>query len=191
VSKHKFFVYLAHFPGKRAFLMDGSMMKETKRMTRVALIGAVLFCTFFSLSNILYLEAITIMIIAVAMVFDRRDSFQASLVFGVLLILYLGLTPWSIMYFIIYPCYSLLTNFLKPILKEKEWLLIVYGFILSCSTGLILDLPFILVSELVTIYYILTGLKTSLIQGALTAMEIALIYEPLEKILFKIKEMHK
>lgn len=171
--------------------MDGSMMKETKRMTRVALIGAVLFCTFFSLSNILYLEAITIMIIAVAMVFDRRDSFQASLVFGVLLILYLGLTPWSIMYFIIYPCYSLLTNFLKPVLKEKEWLLIVYGFILSCSTGLILDLPFILVSELVTIYYILTGLKTSLIQGALTAMEIALIYEPLEKILFKIKEMHK
>ena len=171
---------------------DGrDIMKETKRMTRVALIGAFLFCTFFSLSSILYLEAITLMIIAVAMVFDRRDSFQSSLVFGVLLILYLGLTPWSIMYFIIYPCYSLLTNFLKPTLKEKERLLIIYGFILSCSTGLILDLPFILVSKTVTIYYILTGLKTSLIQGTLTAMEIALIYQPLEKVLFKIKEMHK
>ncbi|HQB32278.1 MAG TPA: cytochrome B, partial [Erysipelotrichaceae bacterium] len=139
----------------------------------------------------LYLEAITLMIIAVAMVFDRRDSFQSALVFGVLLILYMGLTPWSIMYFIIYPCYSLLTSHLKPVLREKEWLLVVYGFILSCSTGLILDLPFILVSELVTIYYILTGLKTSLIQGALTAMEIVLIYQPIEKVLFKIKEMHK
>ncbi len=166
-------------------------MKETKRMTRVALIGAFLFCTFFSLSNILYLEAITLMIIAVAMVFDRRDSFQSSIVFGVLLIMYLGLTPWSIMYFVIYPCYSLLTNFLRPVLREKDWLLIIYGFILSCSTGLILDLPFILVSKTVTIYYILTGLKTSIIQGTLTAFEIVLIYEPLERVLFKIKEMHK
>ena len=96
------------------FFTRGFTMKETKRMARVALIGAFLFCTFFSLSNILYLEAITLMIIAVAMVFDRRDSFQSSLVFGVLLILYMGLTPWSIMYFIIYPCYSLLTNYLKP-----------------------------------------------------------------------------
>ena len=75
----------------------------------------------------------------------------------------------------------------KTLLKSKEWLLIVYGFILSCSTGLILDLPFILVSELVTIYYILTGLKTSLIQGTLTAMEIALIYKPLEKYYLKLR----
>ena len=172
------------------FLIEG-VMKETKRMTKNALIGAFLFCTFFSLSHILYLEAITLMIIAVAMVFDRRDSFQSSLVFGILLIMYLGLTPWSIMYFIIYPCYSLLTNYLRVVLKEKQWLLIVYGFILSCSTGLILDLPFILVSKTVTIYYILTGLKTSLIQGTLTAMEIALIYQPIEKALNKIKEMNK
>jgi len=163
-------------------------MTSTKRLCRIALIGAFLFVTFISLSNILYLEAITLMVISVSMVFDKRDSFLSCLILGCLLIIYMGLSPWSMMYLIIYPCYSLLTSLLKPALKKHSWLLITYGFLLSFSTGMLLDLPYIFVSKTVTIFYILSGLKTSVIQGALTAIEFTLIYEPLEKLLSKIKE---
>ncbi len=166
-------------------------MNGTRRLTRIALMSALMVTIFFAFSSILYVEAITLTVITVAMAFDKQDSFLATAIFGLILVIYLGLSPWAIMYLFIYPTYSLLTSLLRNTFDKHDWMLIVFGFILSCATGLILDLPFILLNSKVTIYYIISGLKTSLIQGSITAIEFALLYPTFVKVLRKIKEQWK
>ena len=163
-------------------------MSQTKRYARIAIMASFYFATFFAFSNILYLEAITLMVVCVGLVFDFNDAFLSAVIFGFLLVLYFGPTPWSIMYLAIYPLYSFLSSKLKKILLKSQVLLTIFGALLSFSTGMLLDLPFILVSKTVTMLYILSGLKTSIIQGAITAVEFILVSEPLLKALTKIKE---
>jgi len=89
---------------------------STKRLCRIAILAALEFVIFYSLSNILYIEAITLTIITVALALDKSEAILSSIVFGCILILYMGLTPWTIMYLMIYPLYSLLTIFNSTVL---------------------------------------------------------------------------
>ena len=162
-------------------------MKQTKKLARIALSGAFLFCTFYAFSNIIYLEAITLMVIAIALSYDTKDALLSCLVFGCLLFMLQGPTLWNLAYVVIYPVYSLLTSLLKPFLRKHNIAIVLWGFILAFSTGILLDLPFMLVNKTVTIVYIITSFKTSFIQGVLCSIEIITILEPITKILDKIK----
>lgn len=158
----------------------------TKKLCRIAIVAALEFVMFQSLSSILYIEAITLTIISVAVVFDIKEAALSSFIFGLMLNIFMGFTPWSIMYLIIYPLYSLFTSKLKKTLLQHPALFIGYGFLLSFLVGILLDIPFMLLDKNLTIIYILTSLKTSLIQGGLTALQFAFIFEPFYHILERI-----
>lgn len=165
-------------------------MSKTKRLTRDALLGAFLFVIMKSLSNILYVEAITISIVTIALVFDLSDSLLSSLTFSFLILMITGVSTWNLMYALIYSLYTLLTYLLKKPLLKHQFLLIPYCFFLAFLTGQLLDLPFILINKNVGLFYIITGLKTSLIQGIIVSIEAILIFEPMHKTLSKIKERY-
>ena len=56
-----------------------------------------------------------------------------------------------------------------------------YGAFFSFLTGQLVDLPFLLLSDTVTVLYMLMGLKTSLIQGCLTFLVLLFLFEPVRK----------
>ena len=76
---------------------------------------------------------------------------------------------------------------MKPVLKDH-----VLGYSLLCGllsfmTGQLLQLPYMLVSSKVTAFYLLAGLKTSLIQGGLSAVLCFVLFQPLRVALEKIE----
>lgn len=159
----------------------------TKKITLIAILGGLQYVAFTSMSMIAYLEVITTITVTFAMVFDRRDATMASLIFGALYLLTMGITPWGTMYFIIYPLYSLLIGTLKPFLARHFLLLCLTTGFLSFATGQLLQLPFIIFSKEVTLLYMIMGLRVSGIQFVLSFLFMSLTYHKITKALFYLK----
>lgn len=147
----------------------------------IALLASLEYVSFVLFSNFLYLEVITFLVVFVAMMFDLKESVFSSLIFALILILIQGFTFWNGMYLVIYPLYSFIISISKNFLHKHVKLLSVICGILSFLTGQLLQLPFLLVNKNVTIYYILAGLKTSLVQGVVSGILCYLLFESLKK----------
>lgn len=66
---------------------------------------------------------------------------------------------------------------------------ILICFLFSFLLGQLVDLPFLLFSDKVTMLYLLLGLKTSLIQGVITAIEAALFFDAFYTRINKVMEV--
>lgn len=152
-----------------------------KQLTRIALMASILEVVFISFSQILYLEAITLTIALFACVFDRKDAFWSSVIFGLLNLIIQGVSIWTFAYVLIFPLYSLLFSCTKKILLKYRWMIVVLVGLCSFGTGQLLDLPFILFSPKVTLIYVMLGLKTSIIQGCISALEALFLFDVLQK----------
>lgn len=149
--------------------------------------GCILQIVFGMFSDILYLECITLTIVLFALSFDIKEAFLAAIVFGIMnMALKQGVSVWSMMYCVIYPTYTLILGSIKKTCLKHLWLTVIVCGVLSFLTGQLLEIPFLLVSKTVTIYYILLGLKTSLIQGVVASISCAFLFRPLHEILMKI-----
>lgn len=165
---------------------------KTNEITRIAFLACIEFVVFTSFSDILYLECITMTIVLFALVFDRRECFWAAVVFGVInMIIRQGMTPWSLMYLIIYPSYTLLISWIKPGLLHHPIRVAVVTGVLSFLTGQFLQLPFILFSKKITVFYLIVGLKTSLFQGIFSGVASGFLYAPLYRSCLQIERRTK
>ncbi|MEG0076692.1 cytochrome B [Anaerorhabdus sp.] len=160
---------------------------DVRTLTKIAIMASIQSVVFTIFSQILYLEGITFTVCLFACAFKRNEAIFASLIFGMVNMLIQGINIWTMMYVVIYPTYSLIVSVLKPILLKRLGFMVFICGLLSFATGQLLDLPFILLSKEVTLFYIILGLKTSLIQGCLSAFMCLLIFEPCLKVLNKIQ----
>ncbi|MBM6831290.1 cytochrome B [Faecalicoccus acidiformans] len=159
-----------------------------KELCVIAIIGAIEFVVFTSFSFILYLECITFTVLIFSVVFPIKIAVSGAVVFDLLnIVLIQGITPWSLCYLGIYPVYSWIFSTWKQPLPKKLWLLAFVCAFFSFLTGQLLQLPFLLFSKTLTILYLILGLKTSLIQGALSAMICLFLYHPTKKALCAIE----
>ena len=159
-------------------------VKELCVISIIACIEAVVFTSF---SQVLYLEAITLTILMFAVVFKARIAFMGAVVYGLVNMVINGITPWTMMYFLIYPCYTMLVILMKPLLKNHVIGYSILCGLLSFLTGQLLQLPYLLFSSTVTAFYLLAGLKTSLIQGGLSVVLCFVLFQPLRVVLEKIE----
>lgn len=160
---------------------------SVKTLTRIAIMASIQSAIFTIFSQVLYLEGITFTVCLFACVFKKEEAVFASLIFAMVNMLVQGISIWTMMYVIIYPMYSLLiATFKQYWLKKPMALVILCGF-LSFLTGQLMDLPFIVFAKEITIFYILLGLKTSIIQGCLSALMCLMIFDPCLKVLQKIE----
>lgn len=164
--------------------MSKISVKELCVISIMACIEAVMFTVF---SQVLYLEGITLTVVLFACVFRCRTAFLAAVVYGFVNMLIHGATPWTMMYLLIYPAYSAIVSACRSLIGQRVLIWSVLCGILSFLTGQLLQLPFLLVSKTVTAIYLLTGLKTSLIQGCLSAVLCFLIFQPLRDVLERIE----
>ena len=159
-------------------------VKELCVISIIACIEAVVFTSF---SQVLYLEAITLTILMFAVVFKARIAFMGAVVYGLVNMVINGITPWTMMYFLIYPCYTMLVILMKPLLKNHVIGYSILCGLLSFLTGQLLQLPYLLFSSTVTAFYLLAGMKTSLIQGGLSVVLCFVLFQPLRVVLEKIE----
>lgn len=152
---------------------------SVKQIARIAMMAAMMAVVFTMFSQVLYLEAITLTIAVLALTFDRREVFYAALVFTLVNMLVQGVSIWTFAYCLIYPVYAVVFGSLKAKLLQHRWAAVVLVGFCSFATGQLLDLPFIVFSPKVTLIYIAMGLKTSLVQGLLSALEALFLLDPL------------
>ena len=165
---------------------------STRQLVRIAMMACIETVIFGSFSDILYLECITMTIVLFALVFDKKESFWAAVVFGIMnMLVRQGVNLWSMMYLIIYPLYSLLISALKRHLLNRFKRVAIITGILSFLTGQLLELPFLLFSTKITVFYLLMGLKTSLIQGCVSAVACGILGKSIFKVLIRIRKEMK
>jgi len=159
---------------------------KVKDLVLITVLASIQYVVFTSFSFVLYLEFITFVTVLFAMNFKRQEAVLGSIIFVIIYMLTSGITPWSMMYLIVYPTYSLLTSLLKPFFKKHFSALVVTCGFFSFATGQILQIPFLLFSKNITIYYLIAGLKVSIPQGIIAALVCRLLYYPLSKVLTRI-----
>ncbi len=157
-----------------------------KRLCANAVLAALLFAVFFMFSQILYLEFVTLTIILLALNIPKYNSIWIVTTFVVLVWLVYGLSLWSFMYIIIYPGFTLLLKALKPLLSKSVYFIAIFGFLMALLAGNLIDLPFLLFSKEITLFYVLMGFRTTLIQGGIAFLAVLFLYEPLAASLQKI-----
>ena len=82
---------------------------KTKELTRIAFMAAIEYVVFMMFSNILYLEAITLILVLFAVTFSLKESLTSSLIFSLLLMIQYGIHTWTIGYFIAFSLQTLLS----------------------------------------------------------------------------------
>ncbi|MGL5541420.1 MAG: hypothetical protein ACRDBX_07305 [Erysipelotrichaceae bacterium] len=160
---------------------------ETRTLTRVSFLGALLFASFALLSSVLYLEVITLCIVLYALTLSRKEAVLSTFVFTMVNMAFYGITPWTIAYVLVFVSYAMLTSMLRPFLQHRIYAIALWTMVLAFSTGMLLDLPFLLFSSKVTTLYLLLGVKTSIIQGVSAAIQVLVLFEPLQRILERIE----
>lgn len=163
---------------------------KTRELTHIALLACIMYVGFVSFSSVLYLEVITVITVLIGVTFKLKESLMASLVFAMINLLTNGIFPWTIMYLILFPCFSFLSYALRNLLIKSHVTQILICFLFSFLLGQLVDLPFMLFSGKVTMLYLLLGLKTSLIQGVITAIEAALFFDTFYIRIKKVMEGH-
>ncbi len=73
---------------------------KTKQLTRIAIMACMQYVVFTMFSQIIYLEAVTLVTVLFAVTFERREAVMASVVFALINLLTRGIMPWTIMYLI-------------------------------------------------------------------------------------------
>ena len=104
---------------------------SVKQLCVISIIACIEAVVFTSFSQLLYLEAITLTVLMFAVVFDKRISLMGALVYGLVNMVINGITPWTFMYFLIYPCYTLIVIAMKPVLKDC-----ILGYSVLCGVVL-------------------------------------------------------
>ena len=151
---------------------------NTKQLTHIAFLACIMMVAYLSFSSVLYLEILTFTALVIAVCLPLKESLMASFIFGLLMILLQGIFPWTVMYLVIFPVYVFFAYHLRKLLFLQSWLPVLINFLYSFLLGQLLDLPFLLFSKEATYLYWLMGIKTSLIQGCLSAAIAAFLFEP-------------
>lgn len=154
---------------------------KVRELSRVAILAAMLYVGFVMFSSILYLEVVTLMIVVYGSCLPLKESTMAGFIFGFLYLLSNGIFPWTVMYILIFPLYAFIGYLFRHHLRTYPHVSVLLCFFLSFLLGQLIDIPFLLFSNKITFLYILLGIKTSLIQGLVSAMQAYFLFEVCQK----------
>lgn len=161
---------------------------KTKELARIAIIAGIYEVMFTSFSNILYLEMITFTLCLFSMIFSKKIAIYSAFCFGMVNMLVMGITPWTMMYVIIYPVYAWIMNTGKTIFMKHDLIFAAVVGILSFLGGQLLEIPYLLVSKSITALYLLMGVKTSLIQGGISFIAALFLTAPIKPIVIEMEK---
>ncbi len=163
---------------------------SAKELTRVAVLAAILYCIYFLGSFFMYVELVGFIVLLYGVSLNKKTAYLAALVFTFLVMLTRGIAPWSFMYVVVFPQYTLIYHFLSKLTKS-EYIYAIVGFILSFMTGTIIEIPYILMTGMVgqsLITYLILGFQVSLGNAACTFLATLFLLKPLRSLLQKVNK---
>lgn len=160
---------------------------KAKDITLIALLASIMYVIYTIGSGFLYFELLNFTVLLYGVTFSKKTSYFSTLVFSLLVILTWGLAPWTVMYLVVFPVYSLIYSSLGNHIRS-EYLFAAFGFILAFFCGTIIDLPYIYMAGLDyrgLVIRLLLGFQVSIINAGTTFISTLFLLYPIRKALLK------
>lgn len=162
---------------------------KARDITRIGLLATFIYVIQFLGSFVLYFELVNFTLLLYGVYLRRKDAWLSAVIFCLLMMLTRGIAPWSFMYLLIFPQYTLIYSMLGSKVKS-QYVLGAVGFVLAFICGTLIDMPYILTAGLdykALILRLLVGFQVSLGNGIITFIATIYLLKPLEKVFVRIK----
>jgi biotin transporter BioY len=162
---------------------------KTRELTRIALLATMLYIIFRIGGLILYIEWVNFTIMLYGVYLSRKEAWFSVVVFSLMVMLTMGIAPWSLMYLVVFPQYALIYSIFKDRIRS-EYGLAALGFVLAFICGTLIDAPFMLSAGLgykAFIARLLVGFQVSLGNGIVTLLSALYLLKPMKRVFGTIK----
>lgn len=159
-----------------------------RKITQGALLAAILYVVYFMGSFVTYFELVSFTILLYGTTLERKQSYLATVVFCILVMLTKGIAPWSLMYLVVFPQYALIYSFIGKITKS-EYVYAGFGAVFSFFMGTLIQIPYFLTAGLTgkeLWITVLLGFQVGIGNLICTVIATLFLYKPLNKVLKRV-----
>ena len=158
---------------------------SVKKMTRVALMTAILYIAKLVLDFLPNVELVSLLVILYTLVFGV-ESILVVTVFNLFQLIQWGFGTWLISYFYVWPLLCVLTLLLKRILKEEFVLWAVFAGIFGLIFGSLFAVLYLFVDPAYALSYWISGLPWDVWHAAANFVLMLVVGKPLYKVLKRL-----
>lgn len=162
--------------------------KNTLRIARIALMGAMLYTAQVALSFLANIEIVTLLIVIFSRNFGK-DGISACFVYVTLNAIFAGFGLWWVTYLVVWPLFALMAYKLSNIDNWIMWAVINGAF--GLCFGAFFALPYIIVSPSYALSYWIAGINFDITHciGNFTAA--ILLGKPIDSALKRVMKSEK
>ncbi len=159
---------------------------SVKKMTRIALLSAILYVSKVALDAFPNVEFISLLVILYTLVFGK-ESFLIVTVFNMFELIQWGFGTWWVSYLYVWPLLCLLTLLLKKWVKDEFviWSIVSGGF--GLLFGSLFALVYLVIDPSYALAYWISGLPWDVWHGAWNFVLMLVLGKPLYFVLNKMK----
>ena len=159
---------------------------SVQKLTRIALLGAILYVSKIALDFLPNVELVSLLVILYTLVFGK-ETFIIVTVFNLFQMIQWGIGTWLISYFYTWPLLCLITLLLKKMIKEE----FVFWSIVSGTFGLLFGslfaILYIPIDPAYALSYWIAGLPWDVWHGVWNFILMLVLGKPLYTVLNKMK----
>lgn len=156
---------------------------SAKEITRTAILAAILIVVYYFGSTLMYVSITNFVLLLYGVYVPRKTAYFAVIIWCFVVILMYGFGEWVIMYFVLFPQYILIYNFLYRKCKS-EYVLAFVGAFLTFICGTLIDLPFIISTGLgghALMVRLILGFETDIGPTLCTFLGVLFLLKPLKR----------
>ncbi len=157
-----------------------------KKMTRIALLSAVLYVAKVVIEFIPNVELVSFLTIIYTLVFGA-EAFLIVTVFNMFELIQWGFGVWWVSYLYVWPLLCLITLLLRKVVKDEFILWAIVSGFFGLIFGLLFAIAYIPVSPSYALSYWISGLMWDVWHGACNFAIMLFIGKPVYGVLNKIK----
>lgn len=159
---------------------------SVQKMTRIALLSAILYVSKVALEFIPNVETISLLVILFTLVFGK-EAFLIVTVFNFFELIQWGFGTWWVSYLYVWPLLCLITLFFKTVIKEEFliWSIISGGF--GLIFGSLFAIIYIPIDPSYALAYWISGLPWDVWHAVWNFVLMLVLGKPLYMVLNKMK----
>lgn len=159
---------------------------SVQKMTRIALLSAILYVSKLALDFLPNIELVSLFIILYALVFGTETLIIVT-VFNLLQIIQWGIGTWTISYLYVWPLLCLVTLLLKKLMKEEFVLWSIVSGLFGLLFGSLFAILYLFVDPAYALAYWISGLPWDVWHAVWNFVLMLVLGKPLYMVLIKMK----
>lgn len=159
---------------------------SVQKMTRIALLSAILYVSKVALEFLPNIELISLLIIIYTLVFGT-EAFLIVTVFNLFELIQWGFGTWWVSYLYVWPLLCLITLLLKKLIKEEFVLWSIASGLFGLIFGSLFALLYLFIDPAYALAYWISGLPWDVWHAAWNFVLMLVLGKPLYSVLIKMK----